>query len=150
MLLTFVQASNQGQALRQSPELVPHLYNEVLRLESPVQTFFRTTTRDVDNEGNRIPEGDKVLLFLAAANRDTRKWENADKFDIRRRAGAHVAFAVGTHACVGQMVARHEAELILRALLRRVTHIQLNGTPQRRPNNTLHALKSLPLTVQCL
>lgn len=150
LLFAFAQAPDQWQALRQSPELAPQVFDEVLRFESPVQTFFRTTTRDVDIGGTRIPEGDKVLLFLAAANRDPRKWENADTFDIRRRAGAHVGFGVGIHACVGQMVARHEAELILRALLRRVTHIDLNGKPQRRPNNTLRALRSLPLTVQCL
>jgi hypothetical protein len=150
LLLVFAQAPDQWEALQRSPDLVPQVFDEVLRLESTVQTFFRTTTRDVDIEGVRVPAGEKVLLLLAAANRDPRKWENADGFDIRRRAGAHLGFGMGIHGCVGQMVARHEAELILRALLRSIKRISLNGPPQRRLNNTLRALASLPLAVQCL
>lgn len=147
LLLAFAQAPEQWQLLRHAPELVPQVFDEVLRHESTVQTFFRTTTREVQVEGTRIPEGAKVLLFLAAANRDPRKWEHPDVFDIRRRAGAHVGFGVGIHGCVGQMVARHEAELVLRALLQRVAHIELVGAPQRRLNNTLRALASVPLRV---
>ena len=60
--------------------------------ESPVQTFFRTTTRDVDIGGLRIAEGEKVLMFLASANRDPRRWENPERYDITRRTSGHVGF----------------------------------------------------------
>src|SRR5262249_10564323 len=80
--------------------------NEVLRWESPIQTFFRTTTRTVDIGGIEIPQDAKVLLFLACANRDPRRWDEPDCFDVNRRAAGHVAFGAGIHLCVGQMLAR--------------------------------------------
>jgi cytochrome P450 len=120
----------------------------VIRFESPVQTFFRTTTREVDVGGVRLGDNDKVLLFLAAANRDPRKWERPGEFDITRRAAGHVGFGAGIHGCVGQAVARLEAELVLGALARRVEAIEIVGEPVRRFNNTLRGLASLPVNVR--
>ena len=81
-----------------------------MRFESPVQTFFRTTTREVEIGGQRIGEGEKVLMFLGAANRDPRRWENPDRYDITRRTSGHVGYGSGIHMCVGQLVARLEGE----------------------------------------
>jgi cytochrome P450 len=119
-----------------------------VRFESPVQTFFRTTTREVDVEGVRIPEGEKVLLFLAAANRDPRRWEDPDRFDASRKASGHVGFGSGIHACVGQMLARLEADVLLGALARRVEAIELDGEPELKLNNTLRGLAHLPVRVR--
>src|SRR5215471_13870126 len=69
----------QWQRLRQDPALARAAFDEVLRYESPVQTFFRTTTRPVEVAGVQLGEGEKVLLFLAAANRDARRWDNPDR-----------------------------------------------------------------------
>lgn len=137
----------QWQLLKQDPGLWRRAFDEALRWDSTVQTFFRTATRDVEVAGALIPEGSKVLLFLAAANRDPRQWESPEKFDLQRRVVAHVAFGAGIHACVGQGVARIEAELVLKALLRKVDRIELVGEPRRRLNNTLHAWGSLPVRV---
>jgi 4-methoxybenzoate monooxygenase (O-demethylating) len=112
-----------------------------------VQTFFRTTTREVEIAGVRIPAEEKVLLFLGAANRDPRRWSNPDTFDIRRNASGHVGFGMGIHRCVGLTVARVEAEILLKALARRVERIEFAGQPQRKPNNTLRSWSSLPVTV---
>ena len=139
---------DQWALLREDPSLARNAFEEALRLESPVQTFFRTTTRDVEVGGVRIGEGEKLLLFLAAANRDPRRWENPDKFDIRRRVAGHVALGSGIHGCVGQSVARLEGELILTALARRAESIEIVGEPKRRYNNTLRGLASLPVEVQ--
>ena len=79
------------------------------RLESPVQTFFRTTTRDIEVGGTQIPEGRKILMFLGSANRDPRRWENPDAFDLNRDPSGHVGFGFGIHQCVGQHIARLEA-----------------------------------------
>jgi cytochrome P450 len=95
-----------------------------------------------------IADNEKVLLFLAAANRDPRRWEDPDRFDIRRKTTGHVGFGAGIHGCVGQMVARLEAELVLTALARKVEAIELAGEPQQRLNNTLLGLSSLPVTVR--
>ena len=139
---------DQWSALREDPSLAAPAFEEAVRWESPVQTFFRTTTREVEVGGVRIPNGEKVLLFLGAANRDSRRWANPDRFDIRRNASGHVGFGMGIHRCVGQTVARVEAEIVLAALARRVERIEITGQSRRRPNNTLHAWSSLPVTVQ--
>jgi cytochrome P450 len=146
-LFCFASHPDQWQVLRANPSLVRGGFEEVLRFESPIQTFFRTTTRAVEVAGTQLEEGRKVLLFLGAANRDPRKWEKPDRFDVTRRATGHVAFGTGIHGCVGQAMARLEAEIVLGTLLKRVARIELAGEPQWRLNNSLHGLSSLPLRV---
>ena len=111
---------SNGRILRENPALIRGAFEEVLRFEAPVQTFFRTTTKAVEVGGVRIGEGEKVLLFLAAANRDPRRWDRPDTFDVRRRATGHMTFGTGIHGCVGQAVARLESEAIFAALAKRV------------------------------
>ena len=91
-ILAFASNPDQWQALRQDPSLIKPAFDEILRWESPVQTFFRTASRDVEVGGTVIPEDAKVLLFLGAANRDPRKWPDPETFDISRRPVGHVAF----------------------------------------------------------
>ncbi|GAC1559613.1 MAG: cytochrome P450 [Beijerinckiaceae bacterium] len=146
-ILAFAQHPDQWQALCDDNALLKVAFDEVLRWESPVQTFFRTTTRPAEIEGIEIAQDEKVLLFLAAANRDPRSWEEPEKFDIRRRPSGHVALGNGIHVCVGQMVARLEAEMMLGALAERVSRIDIVGEPKRKLNNTLRSLASLPVEV---
>lgn len=136
------------ERLHADPSLARPAFEESLRLESTAQTFFRTAARDTELAGVRIPEDAKVVLFLAAANRDPRQWPEADRFDVDRRPVGHMAFGSGIHGCVGQVVARMEGELVLSALARRVRRIALAGDPTRRLNNTLRALASLPLLLE--
>jgi hypothetical protein len=137
---------DQWARLRNDPTLARNAFEEAIRLESPVQTFFRTTTRDVEISGLRVGEGEKVLMLLAAANRDPRRWEQPDKYDITRRTSGHVGFGGGIHMCVGQLVARLEGEVLLAALARKVGAIEINGPIRRLYNNTLCGLESLPVT----
>jgi 4-methoxybenzoate monooxygenase (O-demethylating) len=137
----------QWRALRENPNLIRGAFEEVLRFEAPVQTFFRTTTRVVDVAGVHLGDGEKVLLFLAAANRDPRRWDRPDTFDVSRRAAGHMTFGTGIHGCVGQAVARLETEVILTALARRVASFELTAEPERRLNNTLRGFDTLPLRV---
>jgi cytochrome P450 len=131
--------------LRENPALARVAFDEAVRWESPVQTFFRTATRDVRLGGVTVPDGSKVLMFLAAANRDPRRWDDPDRFDLTRDPSGHVGFGMGLHQCVGQHVARLEAEAVLHALSRRVESFELAGPTKRHHNNTLRALASLPL-----
>jgi cytochrome P450 len=78
-LYAFATNPAQWQALREKPALVRPAFDEVLRWESPIQTFFRTTTRAVDIGGIEIPQDAKVLLFLASANRDPRRWDEPER-----------------------------------------------------------------------
>ena len=105
-LYAFASNPAQWQALRENPALARPGFDEVLRWESPVQTFFRTTTKPVNIGDVAIPADAKILLFLASANRDPRKWNDPEHFDITRRTTGHVAFGAGIHLCVGQMLAR--------------------------------------------
>lgn len=145
VLYCFARYPDQWQLLRENPKLVRGAFEEALRFVSPVQTFMRTTTRAVDVEGVEIPEGQKVVLFLASANRDPRQWEDPDRFDITRKTLGHVGFGHGIHVCVGQMLARLEAQVLLKSLVERVERIELAGEPKWRLNNTLHGVDRLPV-----
>jgi cytochrome P450 len=147
-LYCFAANPEQWAILRENPNLIRGAFEEVLRFEAPTQTFFRTTTKAVDVGGVRLGDGEKVLLFLAAANRDPRRWDNPDTFDVRRRAAGHMTFGTGIHGCVGQAVARLESEAIFGALTRRVKAIEFTGEPTRRLNNTLRGFDTLPLRLK--
>lgn len=137
----------QWARLRDEPTLARAAFEEAIRFESPVQTFFRTATRDTELSGNRVREGDKVLMFLAAANRDPRQWEQPDRYDIGRRTLGHVGFGAGIHLCVGQLLARVEGEAVLSELARRAATLSLAGPVERHYNNTVRGLARLPLEV---
>ena len=147
-LVSFVHHPDQWQLLAAQPQLARAAFEEALRYESPVQTFFRTTTQPITVGGVQFGAGEKVLMFLGSANRDRRRWPDPDRFDIRRSAGGHVAFGSGIHACVGQMIARLEGELILTALARRVASLDAEGEAIPRLNNTLRGWQSLPVRVR--
>jgi hypothetical protein len=133
------------EQLRADPSLARAAFEEAIRLESPVQTFFRTTTGTATIAEETIQEGTKVLMFLGAANRDPRRWERPDDYDITRRNAGHVGFGTGIHGCVGAVLARLEGELVLGALARKARSIEIDGEPKRRYNNTLRGLASLPI-----
>lgn len=136
---------DQFARLQADPSLARAAFEEAVRYESAVQTFFRTTTRAVEIDGVLVGEGEKVLMFLGAANRDPRHWERPDEYDITRRTSGHVGFGSGIHQCVGQLLARLEGECALAALARRVATIEITGPLRRRYNNTLRGLASLPI-----
>jgi cytochrome P450 len=79
----------------------------------------------------RFAEDDRVLFFFGAANRDPRRWENPDQFDITRKASGHVAFGLRIHGCVGKPVACIEGEMLLGALARKVGRIKLDGESRK-------------------
>ena len=148
VLYGFASSPDQWARLRAEPDIARVAFDEAVRLESPVQTFFRTTTTDVRIGDTVVPSGRKVLMFLAAANRDPRRWTDPDRFDLSRDPSGHVGFGMGLHQCVGQHVARLEAEAVLTALAWRVRSIELAGPVRRHHNNTLRALESLPVRLQ--
>jgi len=146
-LFCLARFPEQYARLREDPALARNAFEEAVRFESPVQTFFRTTSCAVEIGDVVLGEGEKVLMFLAAANRDPRRWERPDEYDVTRRSSGHVGFGSGVHMCVGQLLARLEGEVLLAALARRVQRIAISGEPKRRYNNTLRGLASLPVTL---
>ncbi|MDT9600529.1 cytochrome P450 [Sphingosinicella rhizophila] len=122
-------------------------FEEAIRLESPAQSFYRTIMKPVQLGGFQLRAGRKIHVFIGAANRDPRKWTDPDSYDIYRATGGHLAFGQGIHVCIGQMIARLEAECILNALLDRVECLEERGTPTQRLLNSLRTLETLPLRI---
>lgn len=147
MLYCLAQHPVQWAKLQAEPRLVRSAFTEVIRYMSPAQTFFRTTNSNAEVSGIQIPEGQKILLCLAAANRDPRQWQDADQFQVDRRAVGHVGFGYGIHVCVGQQLARLEGEAVLKALISQVALLELDGEPRYRMNNTLHGFDRLPMRI---
>ena len=94
----------------------------------------------------RLRRGDRTLLLFASANRDERKWDHPERFDITRKNGEHVGFGYGIHTCAGMHLARLEMQALLRALIPRVRRFHLGEAVYAR-NNVLRGLQSLPVTI---
>lgn len=148
VLHAFATHPRQWQRLRAEPGLARVAFDEAVRWASPVQTFFRTATADVRVGDAVLPEGEKILMFLGAANRDPRRWTDPDVFDLSRDPSGHLGFGFGLHRCVGQHIARLEAECLLTALAERVETMEIAGPTRRHHNNTLRAWASLPVRVR--
>jgi cytochrome P450 len=137
----------QWDALRSDPGLVANAVNEVVRVETPVRAFGRLAARDTEIGGVPIPAGSRVLVLYASANRDERKWDRPDEFDVTRgNAGEMLGFGYGVHSCAGQELAKMEIEFLLTALARSVPGFRL-GEPQRALNNVIRAFAALPVAV---
>ncbi|MEN0134654.1 MAG: cytochrome P450 [Rhodococcus sp. (in: high G+C Gram-positive bacteria)] len=141
----FAEHPDQWDRLRQDPSLARSAFDEVVRIDSPVTGFFRTTTKETMLGTSTIPADQKVMVLFSGANRDPDRWDEPDRFDITRRTSGHTGFGAGIHGCAGQMVARLETEALLTALAQRVSHWELSGPPTIALNNTLRALASLPV-----
>ena len=148
MLWAFAERPDVWAQLGENPALVGAAFEETLRLESPVQAFFRVTTRDVEIDGTILPAQSRVLLHFGAANRDERHYSDPDRFDLQRNALDHMAFGYGNHGCAGQGLARMEAREIVGALLDRVESFELAGEPRRHYNPVVRGLEELPLSVR--
>ena len=107
----------QAAMLRVDPSLIEGAVEETMRFDGPTQMMARTTTRDVTLHGVTIPAHSKVALIFTSANRDERKFENAEHFDIRRHARDHLGFGGGLHACLGAALARLEARVAMEEIL---------------------------------
>ena len=142
----FATNPEQWELLRADPSLARPAFEETIRLETPVQVFSRTAVGDTEVGNTPIAKDERVMIFFGAANRDPRRWENSDRFDVKRRVSGHMAFGLGIHGCVGKPVARIEGGAVLGALARRVGRIELSGEPRRHLNNTVRGFESLPVT----
>jgi len=143
----FAQHPEQWTLLCESPALIPGAINEVLRIESPIQVFSRYLARDAEVDGVRLPQGSRALVMYGSANRDERKWQDPERFDIRRKAAEQLAFGHGEHLCVGLPLARLEMRALLTALARRVKRFEIQQI-KRGINNTLRGLEQLRVSAQ--
>ncbi|GAF46440.1 cytochrome P450 [Rhodococcus wratislaviensis] len=109
------------------PKAMARAVDESLRLNTPLQYFARTVVEDTSIDGECIRQGSRILLDLAAANRDPRRFDDPEDFDLDRRRNAHVAFGGGSHVCLGQHLARAEIRITVSRVLERLPDLELTG-----------------------
>ena len=137
---------DQKAKLIAQPSLMRGAVDEFIRMVSPVIYMRRTATRDVEVGGQMIGEGEKVVMYYGAANRDPAIFENPDQLDITRaNADKHIAFGFGPHVCIGKQVARLQLEEVYTQLLARFPDMRYAGGIDVAPNNFVFAIRKLPV-----
>jgi cytochrome P450 len=126
----FARFPEQYELLRAEPSLLRNAFDETLRWDSPSRLAGRIAKQDIRIEDYTIPEGTRCGLLFAAANRDPRKWNDPDRFDIRRDVRGQVGWGQGIHMCVGKALAQMEADALLGAIVKRVARIAPAGEPE--------------------
>ncbi len=146
-ILALLRDPAQWAALVADPSRVGAVVEETLRYDPPVQLIGRVAGQDMTIGGVTVPQGDNMLLLLAAAHRDPKVVERPDDFDPDRASIRHLGFGKGPHFCIGAPLARLEANVALTALAARFPHAELAGQPEYKQNVTLRGMSGLPLSL---
>lgn len=138
---------DQRRELVENPDLIPNAIEELLRFEPPAPHVARYVTRDVDYHGTTVPAGSVMMLLIAAANRDDRRFPDGDTFDIHRSTKQHLTFSVGTHFCLGSALARLEGRIALEEILKRFPEWEVDlSQASLSPTSTVRGWDTLPAT----
>jgi cytochrome P450 len=127
------------------PGRLPSAREELLRWTSPVIYMRRTARKDVELAGQAIREGDKVVMYFGAANRDPAAIDRPETLDLSRAENPHIAFGTGPHGCLGQHIARIEIDAMLTEVMTRMTDFELAAPPEWLASNFISGPKSMPL-----
>lgn len=147
-LLVLGQQPEDQRRVLEDDRLVPVAVEESLRFDAPAQWLARVTTEDVTLHGETIPQGARVALLYGSANRDERRFEEPDRFDLDREPHRHLGFGNGIHFCIGAPLARLETQCVLQMLARRIASYEITGTVERIYSPAERDLASLPVTVE--
>jgi cytochrome P450 len=140
-----MEDAEQRRLVLEDPSLIPDAVEESLRMFPAFGHFRRTATRDAELHGQQIKAGDKVVMWYASSNRDESRFEDPNRFDLRRKA-EHQAFgAGGRHFCLGTALARLELRILIEETLARYPQIALDGAPTHVESLFLNQLKTLPV-----
>lgn len=119
---------------------------EFLRWGTAIANFRRTATRDTEIRGQRISEGEKVVIWYMSANRDEEVFQDPYTFDIHRAPNDHVCFrGGGIHYCLGANLSRMEIKYTIRELLRRYPHAELTAPVERMRSDFINGVKRMPV-----
>ncbi len=139
---------DQRRELVDDRSLIPNAIEELLRYEPPAPHIGRYVARDTEVHGQTVPEGSIMLALVGAANRDDRRWPDADRFDIRRRIGQHLTFGFGIHFCLGAALARLEGRVALDELFDRFPEWTVDEDRARlAPTSTVRGWETLPVVL---
>ena len=148
-LLELIRNPDQKQKLAADPKRhILTAVEEMLRWVSPIQNMNRTVTRDTVLRGQKLREGDRMLLLYPSGNRDASEFREPERFDVARDPNRHVAFGgFGTHHCLGATLARLELKVLFEELLRRLPDIELATSEPLpiRPSNFIVGLEQMPV-----
>ena len=146
-LLALLEHPDQLQRVRDDRSLLKPCVDELLRWDSPVQLDARAAFDDVEIHGTTVEAGSQVITLLGAANRDPRKFDDPDTFDVGRPGPQPMSFAAGIHYCLGAPLARAEGQVVLDRLLDTFATIEpaWDERPAYRNSIVLHGLESLPV-----
>lgn len=145
-LLALLRNIDQLQKLQNSPSLIELAVDEFLRYDCPFQYAARRAKEDIKIDGRLIAQNQRVLLMLAAANRDPSRFPDPDRLDISRKENAHLAFGFGNHFCLGASLAKAEAQIAINTILRRMPTLQLaSENIEWRQDLGFRGLTSLPI-----
>ncbi|WP_372513802.1 cytochrome P450 [Mycobacterium paraffinicum] len=144
--LALIAHPDQCRLLVEDPALIPGAVEEMLRWTSPVVHMARTATTDVEIRGQRIAEGDVVVMLYGSANRDEDIFgADSEEFKVTRHPNPHIAFGCGEHSCVGAQLARLEACVMFDELLRRFPRLELVGSVDRMRATMVPGVKRMPV-----
>jgi cytochrome P450 len=139
---------DQRRELAADPALIPAAIEELLRYEPPGTHIARYVARDVEWYGQRVPEGSAILLLVASANRDDRRYPDGDRFDIHREFSLSLTFGRGIHYCLGAALARLEGRIALEEILKRFPEWDVDAAGARlAPTSTVRGWESLPVLI---
>jgi len=144
-MLQLLEHPEALETLRREPEKIPVAIEEMLRFKSPVITFRRTATQEIELRGQKIRKGDKLMVYYPSANRDEDIYEDPNTFDIERKNNHHLAFGVGEHFCIGTHLARLEARVMFEAILERMHDIEITGPVSYLRSNLIDGVKHIPM-----
>ena len=137
---------DQRRELVSDRSLVPNAIEELLRYEPPAPHVGRYVARDVELYDRTVPEGNVMLFLVGAANRDDRRYPDADRFDIHRTIGQHLTFGYGVHFCLGAALARLEGGVALDEVLQRFPEWDVDWDRAKlAPTSTVRGWETLPV-----
>jgi cholest-4-en-3-one 26-monooxygenase len=145
-MLDLIAHPDQRDMLIKDPTLIPTAVEEILRYNPAVIAFRRTSMGDQELRGTEIKEGDKMIMWYPAVNRDDDIFADAQKFDITRDPNPHLSFGVGEHFCLGANLARMELQKMFGGLMRRLPDIELAEDPRRLRSNFINGIKEMRVT----
>jgi cytochrome P450 len=143
-----IRNSDALEQMRRNPERVPSAVEEIVRWTSPVNYMVRTATCDVEVGGQKIRQGDKLVMFYASANRDEDVFEDPFTFRVDRDPNRHLGFGIGEHFCLGAHLARRSQCALFGELARRLESVELAGEPDWIQSSFVVGLKHLPIRYQ--
>ena len=145
-LLELIRCPDELALLSANPARIPAAIEEILRWTSPAAYNRRTATRDVSFLDCPIRAGEKVVHWIASANRDSAEFRDSMRFDVLRDPNPHLALGFGTHHCLGAHLARLELRVVFEELTARLDQLELAGEPEWTRSNKNSGLRHLPIT----